>query len=156
MLLKADVTGNPGYFGERLQAARSTLVKTWQRRTATLRPEYRETDIVGALLLAGELFRATRERRKILIVLSDMRHHTRDLDLETGETVPGRPVVNRTTPVPHSSLQGVEVYVLGVDGAGKTLAYWQSLERFWRKYLKDAGADMKAYSILRELPNLLK
>jgi hypothetical protein len=44
------------------------------------------------------------------------------------------------------------VYVLGVDGAGKTAAHWQALEQFWRGYFSESGAALDAFSALRELP----
>jgi hypothetical protein len=40
--------------------------------------------------------------------------------------------------------------VLGVDGAGKDIVYWQSLRDFWTAYLPALGADLKRYSVLRD------
>ncbi len=53
-----------------------------------------------------------------------------------------------------ADLKGVEVYVLGVDGAGKDLAHWQSLRDFWTAYFQKSGAILKTYSVLRDPPNL--
>ena len=39
-----------------------------------------------------------------------------------------------------AKLNGVDVYVVGVDAATKSLAYWQSLRDFWTEYFKRAGA----------------
>ncbi len=149
ILLKGHVDDDPGYFGERLQDARNRLVKAWQRRAATVKPRYRETDIMGALLLAGQIFNESSATKKLLIILSDMRHHTHDLDLETKDSVSvhsGR--------IPQASLPGVAVYALGVDGAGKPLTYWLALERFWRGYFRKTEATVGRYSPLRELPEL--
>ena len=49
ILLSARIPDDPGYFGERLNAARSQLVQAWKRRAAHLEPDFRETDILGAL-----------------------------------------------------------------------------------------------------------
>ncbi len=151
ILLKGRVDDDPGYFGERLKDARKRLVSAWQRRAASLTPHYPQTDIMGALLLAGELFNEDGASQKFLIIFSDMRHHTRDLDLETGNAVRvhgGR--------IPQASLAGVEVYALGVDGAGKPLSYWLTLERFWREYLGNAHATVRRYAPLREIPEIVQ
>jgi hypothetical protein len=43
------------------------------------------------------------------------------------------------------------VYVLGVDNAGRSLAYWNRLRDYWIEYFKKAGAHVESYSVLREL-----
>jgi hypothetical protein len=49
---------------------------------------------------------------------------------------------------------GLRVYALGVDGAVKDMAYWQTLRDFWAAYLKRTGADLKSYSVLRDPADL--
>lgn len=147
ILLSATVTSDAGYFHEKLQAARRQLVKAWKDRARRIEPTFRETDILGALVIANQIFdNAPVNSQKILVIFSDMRHHTRDLDLES---IPGPRLVklkNRVTPV----LKDVQVYALGVDGGGKSFSYWQSLMRFWTEYFKSAGATVRAYSVLRD------
>jgi hypothetical protein len=46
----------------------------------------------------------------------------------------------------------VQVYVLGVDGAGNTTAHWQALEQFWRRYFSQSEAVLDTFSALRDLP----
>jgi hypothetical protein len=150
ILLSAQVPDDPGYFGERLQAARRDLGRAWKRRSADLKPQYKYTDILGALLVAHQIFDASpKTSRKILVIFSDMRHHTRELDLESGKAVHG--VSKSFSVVP---LQGVEVYALGVDGAGKSITYWQSLQALWVEYFEKAGAILRGYSVLRDIPSI--
>lgn len=52
------------------------------------------------------------------------------------------------------NLKGVEVYVLGADNAGKSMAYWAALHDFWSQYFQSVGATLKAYTVLREPPQL--
>ena len=52
-----------------------------------------------------------------------------------------------------ADLKGVDVYVLGIDAATKAPAYWDSLRRFWTEYFKKSGADLRAYSMMREVPD---
>jgi len=150
ILLSAQVPSDPGYFGERLGAARAQLARAWQVRSARLRPSFRQTDIFGALFLAGEIFaeRSVAGPRE-LIVFSDMRQSTPDLDLELPPTVPSFAVVaKKCGPIP--ALHDVRVVVLGADDAGKSLVYWESLQTFWTVYFREAGATLRSYSVLRE------
>ncbi len=153
ILLSATVPDDPGYFGERLSAARHELVRIWKMRSARLQPSFPSTDILGVLSLSSQIFnqQPSNGERKILVLFSDMRNHTRDLDLESPS------VVSRRGPAkaPNTAtvdLHQVQVYALGVDGAGQAIAYWQELEHFWREYFQDTGARLDRFSVLRELP----
>src|SRR5690242_2788672 len=50
--LSATVAAEPGYFGEKLPAARQRLDGTWRARSRDLAPSFPGTDIFGALLVA--------------------------------------------------------------------------------------------------------
>ncbi|PYU64741.1 MAG: hypothetical protein DMG49_25820, partial [Acidobacteria bacterium] len=155
ILLSAELSDDAGYFGERLQAARGRLAITFRERAKNLSPTSPKTDILGALLVAADLFRPSSGRRDVLFIFSDMRQDTLTLDLEHPKVVSaslamGKAERERLLP----DLHGVEVYVLGVDGAGKDIAYWQTLRDFWTAYFKKTGADLKTYTVLRELPSL--
>jgi len=41
-----------------------------------------------------------------------------------------------------------------VDASGKSVGYWNSLRDFWLSYFGKAGAKVRAYSMLRDLPQL--
>ncbi len=152
ILLRARVPDDPGYFGERLNAARGELVAAWKARSARFDPRFPKTDIFGALLLAGQLFADGQEpAKKMLVIYSDMREDTSDLDLESARSVPPfGTLADRVGAIP--DLSGVQTYVLGADGAGKSIAYWQSLAAFWQAYFRRTGADLREFSALRELP----
>jgi hypothetical protein len=151
ILLSARVSDDPGHFGERLQAARSELVQLWKRRSAQLKPQARKTDILGMLALAEQVFSESPGQRHILVILSDMRQHTRTLNLESDNLVRGFSATRKKTGLAPARLQHVEVYAIGVDGAGKSQAYWESLKLFWTEYFENAGAALRNYSVLREL-----
>jgi hypothetical protein len=152
ILLSGRVTDDAGHFGERLESARGELVRTWTQRSTKLKPEFSYTDIFGALLVAEQIFAESPNREHhVLVILSDMRQHTPDLDLESGSSVPALSAMKKQKTVPFASLQDAEVYVAGVGGAGKSIAYWKSLKEFWSEYFQGAGARLRAYSALREL-----
>jgi hypothetical protein len=156
ILLSADITDDRGYFGERLAAARQQLLHAWQKRSAQLEPNARTTDVFGALLVASALFQEARDcQKKMLVLYSDMRHVTPDLDLESPAIIHVDAVLAAVEK--HqllADLRGVEVFVLGADAAGKRLAQWKSLKQFWMGYFKEAGAALSGYTILCEPPRL--
>jgi hypothetical protein len=153
ILLRAQVPRDPGYFGERLDSARRQLAGAWKTRTSRLDARFPETDIFGALALASQIFgNRPGASQKTLVIFSDMRESTSELDLESSQTVPTYGTsAKQCGALP--DLSKVQVHVLGVDGAGKSLAYWRSLRAFWQDYLGHTGAELRSYSILRELPH---
>jgi hypothetical protein len=155
VLLSAQLDANEGYFKERISSARRELLQVWQKRCATLISRSQQTDLLGSLIVASQLFHSHTGGANVLVILSDMRHETRSLNLERFSTVPSQAALKKAESA-HlvADLKGVDVYALGVDGAGKSVAYWDSLRNFWQAYFREAGASLRAYSMLRELPQL--
>jgi hypothetical protein len=152
ILLSATIPSEAGYFGERLKSAQLQLVRAWKARSAKLRPAFRQTDILGALMLAREIFDQQRNaKERVLVIFSDMRQQTRELDLESPSTVSGFNHIGAGgTKISIVNLDAVHVQVLGVDGAGKSLSYWQSLREFWIRYVRASGATLESYTVLRD------
>jgi hypothetical protein len=151
ILLSATIPGDSGYFGERLKSAQFQLVRAWKVRSADLTPAFRQTDILGALVLAAEIFnQQSSAKERALIIFSDMRHQTPDLDIESSPRVPSFQQAGTRAHIVLADLRGVHVYALGVDGAGKQVAYWQALRQFWTDYIRASGANLEGYSVLRE------
>ena len=155
ILLSARIPDDAGYFGERLAAARNQLIRAWKQRSGHLTPNFQQTDILGALQLAKEIFGQQPDAdRSTLVIFSDMRQSTQDLDLESAGDCAAlfAPVTTQCGAIP--KLRNVQGYVLGVDGSGRPSAYWQSLQEFWKGYFQSAGAVLKSYSVLREMPQV--
>lgn len=156
VILKAELTDDEGYFKERLAKGRTSLVQTWTARAAKLAPNCKQTDILGALMVASEVFQHSPDRgHKVLIVLSDMRQATTTINLEHPRGVSPENALHRI--VSHklvADFTGVDVFIAGVDGAGRSAEYWQNLRTFWMAYFSKSGAVVKQYSLLRDLPNL--
>lgn len=150
ILMDADISSDEGYFKERLSAARGALVARWRKLAGRLRPTALQSDILGACLVASQLFRQMPpDRRKQLIVFSDMRQATGDLDLEK-DTVRVEGALSKVKRGGLlADLNGVEVRVFGADAVGKSPAYWRGLQGFWVEYFKESGARLSAYSALR-------
>ena len=150
ILLSAHVPDDAGYFGERMNAARNQLVQTWKARSSHLDPHFRQTDILGAVQLASEIFAQQSDKdHRTLVIFSDMRQSTPALNLELEQVVPLFSAIEKRCGV-LPNLHNVEVLVLGADGVGKSSVYWQSLREFWKSYLRNSGAAVRSYSVLRE------
>ena len=54
ILLKAETSADPGYFGERQAAARQQIRHAWRERSAHLTAAAKGTDILGAIRFANE------------------------------------------------------------------------------------------------------
>jgi hypothetical protein len=129
----------------------SFVAKLWKTRSAQLKPTFRYTDIIGALLVASQIFDQQNERgKKVMVVFSDMRHRTATLDLESHPVVPSFPHNWKRADIVVADLRGVRVYALGVDGTGRQIPYWQSLRQFWAEYFLETRADLRCFSVLRD------
>lgn len=153
VLLSAQLDSNEGYFKERIRNAHQQLLTAWQKRSQSLVENFKQTDLLGALVMSSQVFEPKAGHRNVLVIFSDMRHETRSLNLARLLVIPVQPTlgkVERGGLV--ADLNGIEVYVLGVDAAGKSVGYWNSLRDFWQAYFGKAGAKVRAYSMLREVP----
>jgi hypothetical protein len=151
VILQAHLSADPGYFGEKLAAGMRQIVLAWKKRSARLQPRFSRTDILGALMLVSALFAEHPDAQKrVLVLYSDMRKDTPDLELESERalhlsTALGK-VQQRHFLV---DLRGIDVYVLGADAAGEQVARWQELRAFWEGYFNRTRAHLKAYSVFR-------
>jgi hypothetical protein len=156
VILQAHLSADHGYFGERLTAGRRQIVLAWKKRSARLQPKFRRTDILGALMLASALFAEYPEARKrVLVIYSDMRQDTRDLNLGSMRSAP--PTSRLRTAAKRNLiayLDGVDVFVSGADATGLRLGQWRKLKTFWERYFERAGARLKSYSVLPDPPAL--
>ena len=131
-------------------------MRTWQRRIEHLHGAFSHSDILGALLLADQLFHErTSGWKDVLVILSDMRQDTTDLNLETPTKLDARAALGKTEKKDLiARLRNVEVYVLGADNAGRPIVYWKRLREYWLEYFTKAGARVESYSVLRYLREL--
>ena len=104
-------------------------------------------------MLASEIFNQhPTTEEKVLVIFSDMRQQTRELDIETPSLVPSfNQLGNRAARIEIADLAGVQALALGVDGAAKSFPYWQSLRAFWVEYFHASGARLENYEVLREV-----
>jgi hypothetical protein len=153
-LLRAHLDEDEGYFKERLAKGHAELVRAWREGSSALTAQFPQTDLLGAILVAAQVFdHPTADRKEVLMIFSDMRQSTRVLDLERCPLVHKTEALKQTVEshlIP--DLHDVAVYALGVDASGKSVNYWQTLRDFWIGYFALAGATVERYSILRQIP----
>jgi hypothetical protein len=155
ILLRADVPVDSGYFGERLTSAHRQIMQAWQHRAGQLAPTAKETDILGALAVASQIFDEThRGSRKVLVIYSDMRQATPELNLEHSVRLSNKELRYAAQSMRSQNLQGAEIDVLGADASGKDAEQWESLKQFWSDYFEQLHAELKCYSVLRQPPPL--
>jgi hypothetical protein len=152
MLLRRELPTDKGplQFQDRIAIAKAQGAAELRKLALSSPRSFTHTDIFGALILAADILGQS-NRRKALVLFSDMRESTSDIDFERLKTISQRETL--ATAERHgliARLQHVDLYVLGVDGTGKPLNYWNSLRDFWEAYFRRAGADLKEYSALRD------
>jgi len=151
-LLRATVAPEAGYFGEKLASARQRLETSWKTRSRDLAPSFPGTDLFGAFLVASQIFQeAGAGKRDVLVVFSDMWQETRELKFGrmTGGCARGTMEKVRAQKL-LANLKDADVEVLGTDSPGRNKAEWACVRDFWMKYLAEAGAKSREYSVTRE------
>jgi hypothetical protein len=104
------------------------------------------TEILDSLNIADTIFHDEKERRKILVILSDMiedsKQYNFDKDQITDEYIDT--VIRdrqRNNLMPHFT--GVKVYVAGASAADSTK--FRAVQTFWARYLTKSGADFSPH-----------
>jgi len=150
-LLSATIISDPGYFGEHLAAAHQQLQIAWAKRARDLSPSYPGTDLLGAVMVAAQIFEKAGASRHVLVVLSDMHQETGELASSSANVCAQQTMESIKSRRLLANLQNSDVYAVGVDSAGTTKADWMCVHDFWSQYFVQAGAALREYSVLRSL-----
>jgi hypothetical protein len=145
ILLDGRISPEKGAFGEVLSREKLRLLKQWE--SLDLKPIAKATDILGALNLTAILL-SQKAGKKNLIILSDMRQCTKELNLENSKKID---VEKKLAQVKEliPNLKDVKVTCLGVHSAGKEPFYWLSLKEFWAGFFREAKAELITFSMER-------
>ena len=121
-----------------LKKQKLILLREWRKIKQTLKADAVATDICSALYLAASLLPPS-SPDKVIIVLSDMRQATSELDLESPEVIDVNAALQKAKDqdlIPE--LGGVKAVCLGVSSA-KSVKYAKSLKNFWLRFLRYGG-----------------
>jgi hypothetical protein len=152
ILLSARVDSDAGYFEERITDTRRQLANAWRSKSQGLTAHFAQTDILGALLVASQLFyQSPSNHRRILVIFSDMRQDTREFTVECHANSVDDAVSRLRRRQLIADLSGSDVYVLGVNDSTAKIGKWISIREFWLKYFAAASSTLRQYSSLHEL-----
>jgi hypothetical protein len=151
VILKAKTSKDKGYFNQNIKRQRGEILREWHRRKAELKPDAEQTDVFGMLRLVSSIFKNNRSGAGRLFIFSDMRHSKGSLNLERMERIKPTVIDDVAKNKGIYNLKGVDVYVYGVHAGGKTDTYWDGLHQLWGEYFRRAGAQLKAFSNMREV-----
>lgn len=131
----------------KLLAAQQSMSSAWKSKTRSLARPYKASDIIGAVYHASLLLRG-KSSEKWMIILSDMRNSTPELNIENVPEIDREKSLSQLGAkglIPN--LTGVNVAVLGVHTTGKAISpiYYQSLENFWRGFFDKAQAEVVTF-----------
>jgi len=147
ILPSASLTADAGYLGERLKTGENgvgSCVEGPKRETIALLCSHGYS---RSTALAGQIFNQHPSSNRKLILYSDMRQSTPELDMEGKSDLPTVSEVTQRSRA--ADLHDVRVFVLGVDGAGKSTGFWQALQKFWLEYFRKSGAEVKSFLVVR-------
>ena len=152
ILLRRSTGEKPGYFGEIIEKERQEILAEFREKSKDLKAVYKNSDVLGAISLASVILGESRASRKLLIIYSDMRHVTKELDLESPDQIDPDKMLEKVESlglVP--DLEGVDVFALAVLTQKKMPAAWSALRKFYEGLFLRSGASLKKYSITREV-----
>jgi len=157
IILAGHTSADTGYFNNRLAAARRNLISEWKNRTQTLKPSTPHSDILGAFRLAADAFSRSDVPRKVLLILSDMRSDSSDLDLERPDRIDvKRNLDSMEKQKLFAQLSGVDVFAfeVGDHSSKKGSAYGIELADFWNSYVHRSGGSLRVFSTTRDMQGL--
>lgn len=141
-------------FLDQIAITKSKMAAQLSSTAKALSTHFQVTDVLGFAMLAAEEFQQSPQDRHVLVFLSDMRHSSTPVNIENPDLVG----VSAFKIVEHqhflTDLRGVDVYVLGAHAAGKSIPYWRSLREFYTTYFRACGANLRLFSVVRDLPDL--
>jgi hypothetical protein len=92
-------------------------------------------------------------RSRELVIYSDMRQATTDLNLETSKGSHLNATIDKVEQLKLvADLHDVRVYILGAQSSNQRISGWRNLRGLWQIYFNKAGATVVAYSALRDPP----
>jgi hypothetical protein len=157
VLLSGEIPsdGGPLTFMNRTQFARNRYAQEFKTAANRVKVTAKTSDVIGGFFIASEILQNGSPGKRNLVFIGDMRQSAKPLDIETPKVISVRDalsIVEHHHLLP--DLHGVDVWIIGVDAAGKDVAYISSLREFWTAFLAKSGAHLRAFSMMRDLPDL--
>lgn len=105
-----------------------------------------QTEILNSLNIADSIFHGEQNRRKVLVILSDMIQDSKEYKFDR-DNITNR-YISQTIGVRRQNnlipkLSGVKVYVAGASAADPVR--FRSIQSFWARYFDESGADFSPH-----------
>jgi hypothetical protein len=130
-------------FQTQLKQARGSLRSSFGK--ALCEPRSTQTELIRSLKEAGKFFAAEKERKRTLLILSDMLEDSEEYKFARTRISPqfiqnvlAETRQNQRMP----NLEGVQVYVIGANAPTETKA--EEVEKFWVTYLQASGSSFRS------------
>jgi hypothetical protein len=112
------------------------------------------TEILDSLNIADSIFHSEKERRKILVILSDMIQDSKEYNFDKDEITDeyiNKVIRYRQENNLMPNLMGVKVYVAGASAADSNK--FRAVQAFWTHYFAQSGADFSPHRYGHSLIN---
>ncbi len=151
-MIRHTMPSKAGYFNEEVRRKKIEIINEFRKKAETLLKERPATSLIDGIYLFARLLNEQRGRRKVLVILSDMRQFAKeiseDMIAQSGEKIIAKLKAEGLIP----DMKGIDIYVMGASTAGMSIEKWKKLERFWTSFFSQTGASLKCYDIGRQLP----
>lgn len=147
IIFSARIGKDPGFFSEKLKKGRAIIVASWRHTARGLKLFSKNTDILGFMEIASDLLRHS--ERKRLILLSDGKNCTQELNLEKVPTKAGGFMDKLDDIQKFPDLTSTKCYWYGAGGPGTSRIHLSSLEEFWHGFMQRSKGKLLYFSSLR-------
>jgi len=137
-----------GYWGEELRRAKSRGIGEYLEKAAKIPRKRCYTELPGGLFLFGKILKEQPHKIKNLVLLSDMRPSTPELNekmiAERGDKI----LVHMKANGVIADLRCMNVYVMGFSPVGVRVPVYRALEAFWRGYFEASGCNLRCMDVM--------
>lgn len=132
-----------------LRRAKARICTEFVNKIKNMPLERPATSLIDAIFLSTHMLSEGHNPRKVLLIISDMREHRKELNEDTilqrgDDILSGMRAVGQ---IP--DLSNTQIYCVGVSTYGFSPHAWGKLRDWWFKFFASGGGSVKAYDVGR-------
>ncbi|RLI68592.1 hypothetical protein DRO91_08830 [Candidatus Heimdallarchaeota archaeon] len=151
-LLDEQMPLRAGVFDREIRRKQARIASKFRQGISKVPKERPATSLIEGMTLLGYLIQERAGKKKVLIIISDMKQFKNNINPQTLAENGDRILQKLKSEGLIPDLSGVDVYVMGASTAGLDARTWLGIKRFWTNYFKAANANLKCYTIQRQWP----